>query len=511
MIPWFSICRWRKKEPHDVVIECLKLSLDPVDRVQEDRGLMSFWTPKPVQGAIGTLEKSISSALTMSGEQLETLTGETGKLKERRMSDSATQTGKSLQSGDSGTDSIPLMSSEDLTSGWSPSDVCGLCTPPSSQMSPSTSNPDLVSSLTLPGSQCGTAVTNTPGESPTTSLAGDIGFIYPYPVGGGKVKKSSLIKTSSGRGTPVGVRAASHGANLSKALYALAQERQGTSSAPTDFGDHRTSTPKAAQSAVLLVGEKAVSPVRQCPKPDVNMTQTIPTVESKNIASSNADEVATDSVPIEPHDTARTSEQSSDPEVINEIVLARQESVLSENNDGESPVITISSEFSANSEISTSDQTVKEDLSPIQKSQNKGTNDIIGRTPNVLEQGNKHVLPCGSRYSSLVVGRLNAEETSLERETSLKSADMSADSSRSRSATPTPQTSQHNLLPYSFLLAQNWSLSLSKGDQEALGTESLANDAMSCHKQLNSGPSPLEILDNCIRLGSDIHLEELAR
>ena len=138
--------RWRQKEPHDIVIECMKLSLDPVDRMQEKGSLMSSWTFKHSHQDLFA-DKSISSVLTTSGDSQGP---EPSRLKERRMSDSATQTGKSLQSGDSGTgsESLPIIATDRIEliaiPGWSPSDVCGLNTPPSSQMSPSTSYPDLV-------------------------------------------------------------------------------------------------------------------------------------------------------------------------------------------------------------------------------------------------------------------------------------------------------------------------------------------------------------------------------
>ena len=119
----------------------MKLSLDPVDRMQEKGSLMSSWTFKHSHQDLFA-DKSISSVLTTSGDSQGP---EPSRLKERRMSDSATQTGKSLQSGDSGTgsESLPIIATDRIelnaTPGWSPSDVCGLNTPPSSQMSPSTS------------------------------------------------------------------------------------------------------------------------------------------------------------------------------------------------------------------------------------------------------------------------------------------------------------------------------------------------------------------------------------
>ena len=224
----------------------MKLSLDPLDRIQEKGTFMSSSTYRHSLHELFA-DKSIGSILTAS---CDSQGPEVLRSKERRMSDSATQTGKSLQSGDSGTDScsLPVICSDNIPVGWSPSEVCQLSTPPSSRMSPSTSNPDLVSSLTI-HSHCSTpAVVYTPGQSPTTSLGDDIAYNQGYSsspsVSGSKGKSGVVGGTYSGRGTPVrGGKAASHDGQLSKALLAaLAQHSH--ESAPASIGGHQTSTPK---------------------------------------------------------------------------------------------------------------------------------------------------------------------------------------------------------------------------------------------------------------------------
>ncbi|XP_001639307.3 hamartin [Nematostella vectensis] len=231
--------RWKKKEPQDIVIECQNISLDPVDRLQSENSLNASWTSRQSVPEPSAIEKSVHSAVVTFEDYHEIQPCEIPRLKERRMSDSATQTGKSLQSGDSGTGSMPLVSADELTNdGWSPADMCGLCTPPSSQLSPSTSNQDLSSSLTfLPISQCSTpAVVTTPGDSPTTSLAGDTADSNH-----GKVRRF-VTSMPSGRGTVL----------TPKPQDSLPSSRVTTDSAkpPTPAPDTPTSTPRSGESSL---------------------------------------------------------------------------------------------------------------------------------------------------------------------------------------------------------------------------------------------------------------------
>lgn len=240
--------RWRQKEPHDIVIECMKLSLDPVDRMQEKGSLMSSWTFMHSHQELFS-DKSISPMLTTSGDSQGP---ETSRLKERRMSDSATQTGKSLQSGDSGTesDSLPVIATDGIelnaTPGWSPSDVCGLNTPPSSQMSPSTSYPDLVSSIRIQ-SHCSTpGIVDTPGQSPTTSLGDDVlGYSSsPSLTAGSRGKVVMSEGINGGKGNSVkGGKAWSQEGALTKSLISVLAG-QSYDSAPAAIGEQQTSTPR---------------------------------------------------------------------------------------------------------------------------------------------------------------------------------------------------------------------------------------------------------------------------
>ena len=194
---------------------------------------MSSWTSKQNYQDLFA-EKSMSSIFTLSSDSQGP---EISRSKERRMSDSATQTGKSLQSGDSGNDScsLPVMSSDEITADWSPSHACGLSTPPSSQMFPSTSNSDLLSYNNR--SHCSTpAVVYTPGQSPaTSSLGGDIDH-HGY-------SSSPSILGSRGKTGVSGWMNRSREEQLTRTLYsALAQHS--SESVPAAIVGHQTSTPK---------------------------------------------------------------------------------------------------------------------------------------------------------------------------------------------------------------------------------------------------------------------------
>ena len=473
------------------MIECLKVSLDPVDRLQEE-SVVSY-ASKSLMETLTTLEKSISSGFLTSSEQIETHIEEpVGRLKARRMSDSATQTGKSLQSGDSGVDSnsMPLISAEYFTSGWSPSTFCGLSTPPSSQMSPATSNPDLTSSLTI--SQGNTIVMKTPGESPTTSLAGDVGFVYPYAVTSKNISKNKKhSKTSSGRATPVDSKVHSNENSLSRALHALAIERQEPTSPSATFGGYHTSTPKATQSSQDgIVSETASKQVE-------NAAEWVDCSSSGVINTTDAD-----TVPIEQNYKDRTKESGSSilvqeeikvqtivpsEKVIHQVLVQKEDSCGGEEKDEKTPASVEETRASTDCHASV-----------VSSGDNLSSNERTMKN-NLMDHVN--VIPCDSTYTSKGV------EASTCTDEELVKLDASPLPSRSHSATPTPQSSQHHLLPYSVLLTQNLPFLLSRGDQDGLLAELVSNDT----KQASIGPSPLEILDNYLRLGSTVHSQELAR
>ena len=213
------------------MIECERLSLESLD----DGGFNMSWAFRQSVLDLNNVDKS--------GNDANAQVFNSSRLKERRVSDSATQTGKSLQFGDSGVESAgAVISAEDLTSSWSPALICGLCTPPSSQMSPSASHLELSKSITFDQSQCSTpAKTQTPGESPTPSLAGDISYSIVSP----KEKIVSPEKDFGGGNEVVAEpsRTASSDNTLPKDLiYALLQHTKKTNSSPS--ADQRTSTPK---------------------------------------------------------------------------------------------------------------------------------------------------------------------------------------------------------------------------------------------------------------------------
>lgn len=133
-----SNSRWRSKEPHDVIIDCEKISLDPKDcHLQESEVLSLVYPSRQSFSEANTLESS--GILTSSDNSVQQTAHDEDRL------DTGTQTGTSLQnqscptqtegSIDSGTDmqnnSTPLVASNVML--CSPTTLCSLTTPPRSQ------------------------------------------------------------------------------------------------------------------------------------------------------------------------------------------------------------------------------------------------------------------------------------------------------------------------------------------------------------------------------------------
>ncbi|XP_028407591.1 hamartin-like [Dendronephthya gigantea] len=148
--------RWRSKEPHDVIVDCEKVSLEPTScHLQESETLSSVCTSRQSSSEV-TMSES-SGILTNSDNSMQpAMNSEDERL------DMATQTGTSLQNAtyqqdessvDSGTDisSItPLVASSAMIN--SPTTLCSLTTPPSSKnTSPSGSVHDVSIGHTTPG------------------------------------------------------------------------------------------------------------------------------------------------------------------------------------------------------------------------------------------------------------------------------------------------------------------------------------------------------------------------
>ncbi|XP_078363001.1 hamartin-like [Oculina patagonica] len=513
--------RWRQKEPHDIVIECMKLSLDPIDRIQEKGSFMSTWTSKQNCQELFA-DKSISSILTAS---CDSQGPEMSRLKERRMSDSATQTGKSLQSGDSGTDScsLPVISSDEITAGWSPSDVCRLSTPPSSQMSPSTSNPDLLSSINIQ-SHCSTpGAIYTPGQSPTTSLGGDIAYHQGYSsspsVSGSRGKSSISGWTHSGRGTPVrGGKAASHEGQLTRALYsALAQHS--SESAPAAIGGHQTSTPKEPVKCEKDKNEGVSYDGHDLLTSQSNGTQSMFEVQGEethhNLTRTTAEQFDSDNFNVSPKEEYRD--------------FSGQEDFVSETSEGksvESHEGVISSDFVPDSLTPVGGQSL--DAVTLSNTPSDSVNVSASTCMSTETEESGISQPCYDFDSSVQSKELEVHEqpvsTELDKEhklqevnkseMSLASYEASSEFSKFRSTSPSVQQNHHSSHTCDLIAAFPQLLPLFRSEQEHSGSSSLADadDAASLRLQQQlCGASPVEILDNYLKTGNSIHYGELSR
>ena len=145
---FYQLClRWRSKEPHDVVIDCEKVSLDPNDCPLQESEMLSSVCPSRQSFSDGNPSES-SGVWTSSENSSQQAAHDEDRL------DSATQTGTSLQnpsyhkrmsSFDSGMgmlNSTPLIASNAMF--CSPTTFCSLTTPPPSQdVSPTGSTLDV--------------------------------------------------------------------------------------------------------------------------------------------------------------------------------------------------------------------------------------------------------------------------------------------------------------------------------------------------------------------------------
>ena len=505
----------------------MKLSLDPIDRIQEKGTFMSSSTSRHSHQELFA-DKSVSSVLTTSGDSQG---AEVGRLKERRMSDSATQTGKSLQSGDSGTDScsLPVISADEIAAGWSPSEVCQLNTPPSSQMSPSTSNPDLLSSYNI-HSHCSTpGAVYTPGQSPTTSLGGDIAYHHGYSsspsVSGSRGKSGVFGGTPSGRGTPVrGGKASSHDGQLTRAVYsALAQHSH--ESAPAAIGGHHTSTPK--EPVKFEEDTKVESPVEASTNErDSSPSGSLITFEAHgeetkdNFARTSSQQFDSGSYNILPKQEYRDlrGQQNFASEVSECEMVEPQQSDISSDHlpDSLTPVVTpvegqsLDAVTLANSPSYL--QNVPEhtctsaDPEESQDATTQSCSDFDGSSTD-----NKEL------YDQQTSTDFDKGQDSLEvnkSETSLASYEASLDSSKFRSTTPLGQQNHQPSHSCELITAFPQLLNLIRGEQEYSGTMSDVDDQGFSRLQqrlLSCGPSPVEILDSYLKTGNSVHYGELSR
>ena len=151
------------------------------------------------------------------------------------MSDSATQTGKSLQAGGHGGEISKMMLDRSLPA-WRPTDLCGLVTPPSEHMSPATSTQDLTvphSSLSVPQHHNTPVMVATPGESPTSSMAGDLAQSSPAPMRNRQQTKQKSLSVTKPLDSSTTCKTVYTGSNLSKLIIS------------PHVCDTQTSTPKS--------------------------------------------------------------------------------------------------------------------------------------------------------------------------------------------------------------------------------------------------------------------------
>ncbi|XP_019640975.1 PREDICTED: hamartin-like [Branchiostoma belcheri] len=152
--------RWRKMETHDIVIECAKVCLDPLESGRD-------WVaaPLPPSGLISREPSQLNTSLNYSFSPMPS--AEASLADESHKKEKAPSQKPSLVE-----DSPPF---------WSPSNICGLSTPPHSHgMSPASSHLELTSSSALHHSFALSSAANTPTPLATPSES-------PPTIGGGEV------------------------------------------------------------------------------------------------------------------------------------------------------------------------------------------------------------------------------------------------------------------------------------------------------------------------------------
>ncbi|XP_044175884.1 hamartin-like isoform X2 [Acropora millepora] len=499
--------RWKQKEPHDIVVECMKVSLDPIDRIQEEGNFMSSSTYRQSRQEIFA-DKSVTSILTAScdseGFGME-------KLKERRMSDSATQTGKSLQSGDSGTDccSLPVVSSTEI--GWSPSEFCQLSTPPSSRMSPSTSNPDLLSSLNIL-SRCSTpAGVYTPGQSPTASLGGDEiqaqGYSSSSSFSGSRGKDKGMTGMFSDQViSPRSEKTVGHDGLLARALISAL-----TLQSPKSNHRHQTSTPNE-QLKCQEVGEIESEMVVNHGTHDV-----LPKSPS---TSFNACGKETDS------DVVKTSTEKFDHNSLN-VSQKKEFRDLGKEGDDCLEISKLkaagSRPFSEHRDVLAQSQTVVGDQafgethlldeSKLSSESTCSTTEVNGSLDATMESElDSDGLVNRSQFNDHAEGNVQVETNKSE--TSTASCDAPTDFSKCNTTSSASQVNHHASFSRELIAAFPQLLHLMKGYQECNNFNGCSDEPSFSRPQshaLSCRASPVEILDSFLKTGTSVHHGELSR
>ena len=504
---FLSFLRWKQKEPHDIVVECMKVSLDPIDRIQEEGNFMSSSTYRQSRQEMFA-DKSVTSILTAScdseGFGME-------KLKERRMSDSATQTGKSLQSGDSGTDccSLPVSSTE-ITAGWSPSEFFPLSTPPSSRMSPSTSNPDLMASLNIL-SRCSTpAGVYTPGQSPTASLGGDElqaqGYSSSSPISGSRGKDKGMTGMFSDQViSPRSEKTVGHDGLLARALIsALALQ------SPKSNHGYQTSTPKEqvkCQEVGEIESEMAVNHGTHDVSPKSPLTS------FKACGKETGSDVVKTSTEKFDHSSLNVLQKKEFRDLGKEGYDCHEISKLK---------AACSRPFSENQDILTQSQTVVGDQafgethlldeSKLSSESTCSTTEVNGSLDATMEsEFDSDLLVNRSQFNDHTHGNVQGETNKSE--TSTASGDAQTDFSKWNTTSSASQVNHHASFSRE-LISFPQLLHLMKGYQECNNFNAGGDEPSFSRPQshaLSCRASPVEILDSFLKTGTSVHHGKLSR
>ena len=498
----------------------MKVSLDPIDRIQEKGTfLLSSSSRHSLQELLA--DKSSSSYFTAS---IESQGQEAGRSRERRMSDSATQTGKSLQSGDSGIDSCntPVILSDKIMVGWSPSEVCQLSTPPSSQMSPSTSNPDLWSSVNIPSHCCMLGATVTPEQSPTSSLSGDIshqhGCSSSPSMFGSKGRGGVSAGMSSGRRTPVrGAKATSHEGQLTKALSSALAHHSHESAAEA-LDEHQTSTPKDV--AKRGEGKRIETSVEEVPHDTFTISSTKSV--SSTLEGHNKEIKDHYEIPNAEHlDRSKISPKEEYRDISEQEVFALE---LSEHKaleshqghittdclpDSFTPVLTPVAGQSLDTVTLKNLPHVKDASLSTEPEESQHAAQQSGFDSDGLLHSKHH-----EDFDASTKGHESIEANKSE--TSLSSVEISLDSSKFHGTVPHDATQNHHQSLADWITSFPQLVPLLRGEQECTGGSCMtdADDAGLSRPQqhlLSSAPSPVEILDSYLKTGSSLHYGQLSR
>ncbi len=129
-------CRWKRSQPHDIYAECQKISLDPLDAIKEATYTIFSQGDLSPEGLYPRKDQSATMAVASKIDSA----------KSDIEPDNAKEGGVDISQPRIQPAASSYLSSQDLSSLWSPSFLCGLSTPPSSRpISPANSTQDILS------------------------------------------------------------------------------------------------------------------------------------------------------------------------------------------------------------------------------------------------------------------------------------------------------------------------------------------------------------------------------